>query len=144
MTRHLLALLAAAWFVIAFPSGGIFAQQSDQKSQPTVSGYLISAELTDDGVKVLQKQVPTAVRASIAKFAESIGGKLEAWYFNYRGTAGYGIMDYSGQQIVPDNTKIDMTVKANGVEIAHVTLMPLITAEDADKAFAQLIQSQKR
>ena len=33
-----------------------------------------------EGLKNLQKQPPTALKAGVAKFVESVGGKLEFWF----------------------------------------------------------------
>lgn len=128
MSRSTLLVLSTI-AVTAVLSGGAIAQQP----APTVHRYLTTAVLTAEGVKNLQKQPPTALRAGIAKFAESVGGKLEVWYFDYAGTTGYGIIDY------PDEISAaaaQMTV--NGAGFAHVTMTPLISAEDADKAVAKI------
>ena len=45
-------------------------------------------------MKNLQKQTATGFRAGVAKFFESAGGKLEAWYFDYANSTAYGSGDY--------------------------------------------------
>ena len=127
--RNLFSLTATTVVVSAVLSGSASAQQAG----PSLHKYLSRAVLTAEGVKNLQKQPPTALRAGIAKFVESVGGKLEAWYFDYASTTGWGIIDY------PDDlaaAAAQMTTNAAG--FAHVTLMPLMTAEDADKALAKI------
>ena len=90
------------------------------------------AVLTPEGIKNLQKQPPTALKAGVAKFTASLGGKLESWYFDFATATGWAIIDY------PDDVAAataQMTVNAAG--FARVTLTPLLTAEEADKAVAK-------
>jgi uncharacterized protein with GYD domain len=56
--------------------------------------YLIRAAFTVDGMKNLQKQSATGFKAGVVKFFESVGGKLESWYFDYGDSAAYGFVDY--------------------------------------------------
>ena len=62
---------------LALPTGEAVSQQAG----PTFHRYLVRAVLTAEGLKNLQKQPPTALKAGVAKFVESVGGKLEFWYF---------------------------------------------------------------
>src|SRR5262249_21430922 len=66
---------------LVLPTGEAVSQQAG----PTLHRYLVRAALTAEGLKNLQKQPPTALKAGVAKFAESVGGKLEFWYFDYGG-----------------------------------------------------------
>jgi hypothetical protein len=54
-----------------------------QQAGPTFHRYLVRAVLTAEGLKNLQNQPPTALKTGVAKFVESVGGKLEFWYFDY-------------------------------------------------------------
>jgi uncharacterized protein with GYD domain len=56
--------------------------------------YLVRAVLTAEGLKNLQKQPPTALKAGVAKFVESVGGKLEFWFFDYGAATAYSVIDY--------------------------------------------------
>jgi len=129
MNRHnLLSLSAVALMGFAFLPGHAIAQQA----APTMHKYLSRAVLTPEGIKNLQKQPPTALKAGIAKFTASVGGKLESWYFDFATATGWAIIDY------PDDVAAataQMTVNAAG--FARVTLTPLLTAEEADKAVAK-------
>ena len=127
--RNLLGLSAIVMLGFGLLPGNAVAQQAG----PTVHRYLTRAVLTAEGGENLQKQPPTAPKAGNAKFAESVGGKLEAWYFDYAGTTGYGIIDYPDEVAA---AAAQMTTNAAG--FAHVTLIPLISAEDADKAIAKI------
>jgi uncharacterized protein with GYD domain len=59
-----------------------------------LSTKLVRAVLTAEGLKNLQKQPPTALKAGVAKFVESVGGKLEFWYFDYGAATAYSVIDY--------------------------------------------------
>ena len=59
--------------------------------QQTLHRYLVRADLTPEGIKNLQKQPPTALKAGVAKFVESVGGKLEFWYFDYGEATAYSV-----------------------------------------------------
>lgn len=75
MNRHSILTIAAltALGLACLPSSAM-AQQTG----PTMHKYLSRAVLTPEGIKNLQKQPPTALKAGIAKFTESVGGKMES------------------------------------------------------------------
>jgi uncharacterized protein with GYD domain len=126
--RDVFGLCATAVIGLTSLPGDAIAQQG-----PTMHRYLSRAVLTAEGMKNLQKQPPTALKAGIAKFVESVGGKLESWYFDYGASTGWAIIQY------PDElgaAAAQMTTNAAG--FARVTLMPLLTAEEADKALAKI------
>ena len=129
MNRHSILTIAAltALGLSYLPSSAI-AQQAG----PTMHKYLSRAVLTPEGIKNLQKQPPTALKAGIAKFTASVGGKLETWYFDFATATGWAIIDYPDEVAA---ATAQMTVNAAG--FARVTLTPLLTAEDADKAVAK-------
>jgi uncharacterized protein with GYD domain len=123
--RSILSLPTIAVIGVALISGNAMAQQAGA----AMHKYLSRAVLTPEGIKNLQKQPPTALKAGIAKFTASLGGKLESWYFDFATATGWAIIDY------PDDVSAataQMTVNAAG--FARVTLTPLLTAEEADKA----------
>jgi uncharacterized protein with GYD domain len=103
-----------------------------QQAAPTLHRYLSRAVFTEEGVKNLQKQPPTALKAGIVKYVESLGGKLESWYFDFGTSTGWAIIEYPDEIAA---TAGALTVNAAGY--ARVTLMPLLTAEEADKAVAK-------
>ena len=75
---------------LVLPTGEAVSQQAG----PTFHRYLVRAVLTAEGLKNLQKQPPTALKAGVAKFVESVGGKLEFWYFDYGAATAYSVIDY--------------------------------------------------
>jgi uncharacterized protein with GYD domain len=71
-----------------------FSSDRNAASEATLHRYLVRAVLTADGLKNLQKQPPTALKAGVAKFLESVGGKLEFWYFDYGEATAYAVNYY--------------------------------------------------
>jgi uncharacterized protein with GYD domain len=80
----------------------------------------------------LQKQSATGFKAGVAKFFESVGGKLESWYFDYGDSTAYGFVDYPDEIAA---ATAQATVNAGG--FARVTYRPVLSAEDADRALAR-------
>jgi uncharacterized protein with GYD domain len=103
-----------------------------QQAGPTLHRYLVRAVLTAEGLKNLQKQPPTALKAGVVKFVESVGGKLEFWFFDYGESTAYSVIDY------PDEiAAATAQLSTNAAGFAHVTIRPLLTAEEMDKAVAK-------
>jgi uncharacterized protein with GYD domain len=113
---------------LVLPTGEAVSQQAG----PTFHRYLVRAVLTAEGLKNLQKQPPTALKAGVAKFVESVGGKLEFWYFDYGAATAYSVIDY------PDEVAAATAqLSSNAAGYARVTIRPLLTAEEMDKAVAK-------
>jgi uncharacterized protein with GYD domain len=109
------------------------SQAVAQQVAPTPHKYLVRAVLTPEGLKNLQKQPPTALKAGVAKFVESVGGKLEFWFFDYGESTAYSVIDY------PDEIAAATAhLSANAAGYARVTIRPLLAAEDMDKAVAKM------
>jgi uncharacterized protein with GYD domain len=114
---------------LALPTGEAVGQQAG----PTLHRYLVRAVLTADGLKNLQKQPPTALKAGVAKFVESVGGKLEFWFFDYGESTAYSVIGY------PDEiAAATAQLSTNAAGFARVTIRPLLTAEEMDKAVAKV------
>ncbi len=114
--------------LVLLPTGEAVGQQAG----PTFHRYLVRAVLTAEGLKNLQKQPPTALKAGVAKFVESVGGKLEFWYFDYGAATAYSVIDY------PDEVAAATAqLSTNAAGFARVTIRPLLTAEEMDKAVAK-------
>ncbi|MEK7252834.1 MAG: GYD domain-containing protein, partial [Actinomycetota bacterium] len=91
--------------------------------------YLFKASLSPEGAKGVIKDGGSARRAATTKMVESVGGKMEAFYFAFGETDAYLIVD------APDNVAaaaIAMTVSASG-SVATETVV-LITPEEVDRA----------
>jgi len=110
-------------------SGEAFAQQAGS----TLHRYLVRAVLTPEGLKNFQKQPPTALKAGVVKFVESVGGKLEFWFFDYGESTAYSVIYY------PDEVAAATAqLSTNAAGFAHVTIRPLLSAEEMDKAVAKV------
>ncbi len=91
--------------------------------------FMIKALYTTEGARGLLKEGGTGRRAAVQKLIESIGGKVEAFYFAYGEDDAYVITD------VPDATSglaVSLAVNASGA--VRLSTIPLITAEEMDTA----------
>ena len=91
--------------------------------------YLFQANYVGEGVKGLLKEGGSSRRAAVEKAAQSVGGKLEAFYYAFGDTDAYVIVD------LPDNataTALALTVNSSGVTVVKTTV--LMTPEDVDAA----------
>jgi len=112
---------------LVLPTGEAVGQQAGPTFHKYL--YLVRAALTAEGLKNLQKQPPTALKAGVAKFVESVGGKLEFWFFDYGAATAYSVIDY------PDEiAAATAQLSTNAAGFARVTIRPLLTAEEMDKA----------
>ena len=101
--------------------------------------YLFKASLSPEGAKGVIKDGGSARRAATTKMVESVGGKMEAFYFAFGETDAYLIVD------APDNVAaaaIAMTVSASG-SVATETVV-LITPEEVDRAVKMKVAFTRR
>ncbi len=90
--------------------------------------YLIKASLTIDGVKGTLQEGGTSRLATLKELFESIGGKLEAFYYAFGDTDAYVIVD------APDNVTtaaLSMAVTASGAVVTETVV--LLTPEELDQ-----------
>ena len=91
--------------------------------------YLVTVSYTAAGAAGLRKDGGTKRRGVAAKAVESVGGKMETFYFSFGAQDAIVIAD------VPDNVSaaaLSLAINASGG--ARVNTTPLLTAEDMDKA----------
>jgi uncharacterized protein with GYD domain len=91
--------------------------------------YLLHANYVGEGVKGLLKEGGSSRRAAAKKAVQSVGGKMEAFYYAFGATDAYVIVD------VPDNVTmaaLAMTINASGAVAAQTVV--LLTAEEVDAA----------
>jgi uncharacterized protein with GYD domain len=91
--------------------------------------YLIEASYTLDGVKGVQSAGGTSRRDAVSQLVESVGGKMESFYFAFGDADVYVVAD------LPDNesaTALALTVNAAGG--AAVKTVVLLTPEEVDAA----------
>ena len=94
-----------------------------------MSKYLVQANYVGDGVKGLIKEGGSSRRAAVEKLFESVGGKVEAFYYAFGETDLFVIAE------IPDNVtaaSLSLTVNASGAATAKVTV--LLTSEEVDAA----------
>lgn len=92
--------------------------------------YLFKAKYTpSEGVKGLLADGGTGREKAVSDLVESVGGKLEAFYYAFGPTDVYSILE------VPDDitaASISLTVGASG--LATIELVQLLTPADLDEA----------
>jgi uncharacterized protein with GYD domain len=91
--------------------------------------YLMQANYVGEGLKGLLKEGGSSRRAVVEKIIDSMGGKLEAFYYAFGETDLYGIAD------MPDNVStaaFALTIAASGAVTLKTTV--LMTPEEIDKA----------
>ncbi len=125
-------------FSLAIPSlllGGLIFLSNNalgQQPGPASHKYFFRAALTVEGIRDLQNRSATALRAGVAKLNESVGCKLESWYFDYGENTTYGFVD------CPDEiAAATLAAGGNAGGFAHVTYRSVLSPEDADKALAK-------
>src|SRR5215213_919423 len=91
--------------------------------------YLIEASYSLEGVKGVQSGGGSSRRDAVAKVAESVGGRMESFYFAFGDHDVYTIVD------LPDNESaaaVALTVNAAGG--ASIRTVVLLTPEEVDSA----------
>ena len=91
--------------------------------------YLVHGTYSTDGIRGVLKEGGTGRRKAVAALIESVGGRLESFYFAFGKDSYFVIAE------LPDNeaaAAISMTVGAVGA--ASVTTVVLLTPEQVDVA----------
>jgi uncharacterized protein with GYD domain len=91
--------------------------------------YLVQANYKAEGIKGLLKEGGSSRRASVEKSIQSIGGKVEAFYFAFGDADVFVIVD------LPDNAAaaaLALTISSSGMVTCKTTV--LMTPEDVDAA----------
>ncbi len=99
--------------------------------------YLHEVRYTAEGAKGIAREGGSARRAAVSKLAESLGGKLEAFYFAMGDVDVYAIID------LPDSisaTAAALTINQTGA--VAVKTVVLISPEDVDKAAKKFVTYQ--
>jgi len=94
-----------------------------------MSKYLFQANYVGEGVKGLLKEGGSSRRAAVEKAAQSMGGKVEGFYYAFGDVDAYIIVD------LPDNATaaaVALTVNASGAAVVKTTV--LLTPEELDMA----------
>lgn len=94
-----------------------------------MSKFLFEASYTTDGIKGVQSAGGSSRRDAVAQVAESVGGKLESFYFAFGEQDAYVVVE------LPDNESaaaVALTVNASGA--VTVKTVVLLTPEEVDDA----------
>jgi GYD domain len=117
---------------LLFPGLVLLTGDAFCQSGPTTHKYFFRVAFTTEGMKDLQNRSVTALRANVVKFDESVGCKLESWYFDYNESGAHGFVD------CPDDIAVaTLAATANSGPFARVTYRSVLSPEDADKALAK-------
>jgi uncharacterized protein with GYD domain len=91
--------------------------------------YLLEARYTVEGAKGVAREGGTGRRNAVLHLAESLGGKLESFYFAFGDVDAYVVVD------LPDNiTASAVALAVNQSGGASVKTIVLISPEDIDQA----------
>jgi uncharacterized protein with GYD domain len=97
--------------------------------------YLFEARYTAEGAKGVAREGGSARRTAVAKMAEGLGGKLEAFYYAFGDVDAYVILDY------PDNvTAAAAALAVNQAGTVTVRTVVLIPPEDMDKVAKKSVE----
>jgi uncharacterized protein with GYD domain len=97
--------------------------------------FLIEASYTLEGVKGVQSAGGSSRREAVAQVAESVGGRLEAFYFAFGDHDAYVIAD------LPDNeSAAAVAVTVNAAGGATVKTVVLLTPEEVDAAAQRSVE----
>jgi len=91
--------------------------------------YLVQASYSAEGLQGLKTDTASGRKAAVTKAIETLGGKVEAFYFSFGSDDVVIIAD------MPSNTaaaSASIAVGSTGLARSHTT--PLLTVEEADQA----------
>jgi len=91
--------------------------------------FLVKASYNAEGAKGLLKEGGTGRRASVQKVIESLGGRMESFYFAYGEDDALVICDFADA-----TTGIALSLAVNSTGAVRVSTVPLITPEEIDAA----------
>ena len=97
--------------------------------------FLIEATYTTDGVRGVQRAGGTSRRDAVAAVAESVGGRLESFYFGFGEHDAYVIVE------LPDNeSAVAVALTVNAAGGATVNTVVLLTPEEVDAAAQRSVE----
>src|SRR5437763_5082516 len=97
--------------------------------------YLITASYSAAGMKGLQKDKASGRRDAVRQACESVGGRLEAFYFAFGEEDVVTIVD------LPDNAAASaMSLAASATGLIRTRTTPLLTVEEVDKSLATAVK----
>jgi uncharacterized protein with GYD domain len=96
--------------------------------------FMVKARYTADGVKGVIKEGGSGRVAAVTKLTESLGGKVEAFYFAYGECDAYLIVD-----VADEATALGLSLAVNASGAVTLQLVPLITAAQMDAAIKKSV-----
>ena len=97
--------------------------------------YLITASYSAEGLKGLHKDKASGRREAVRQACESVGGKLEAFYFAFGEDDVVTIVD------LPDNVAASaMSLAASATGLIRTRTTTLLTPEEVDKALGTTVR----
>ena len=96
--------------------------------------YLITASYSAEGLRGLKNDRATGRREAVRQAVESVGGRLEAYYFAFGEDDVVSIVDLPGNVAA---SALSLAVSATGRVRTRTT--PLLTAEEVDQALATTV-----
>jgi uncharacterized protein with GYD domain len=97
--------------------------------------FLLEASYTLEGIKGVQSAGGSSRREAVSRVAESVGGRLEAFYFAFGDGDAYVIVD------LPDNeSAAAVAVTVNAAGGATVKTVVLLTPEEVDAAAQRSVE----
>jgi uncharacterized protein with GYD domain len=97
--------------------------------------FLFEASYTLEGIQGVQSAGGSSRREAVAQVAESLGGRLEAFYFAFGDRDAYVIVD------LPDNeSAAAVAVTVNAAGGATVKTVVLLTPEEVDAAAQRSVE----
>jgi uncharacterized protein with GYD domain len=99
--------------------------------------FLFEASYTVDGLKGLRRQGGSGRRAAVAKAAQSVGGRLEHFYFAFGDHDAFAVAD------LPNNeSAAAFALAVSEAGGARVWTVVLLTAEEVDAAAKHSVEYQ--
>ena len=100
-----------------------------------MSKFLVEASLTTTGVKGVQSEGGTARREAVTKAVESVGGRLDSFFFGFGDRDVYVIADF------PDNeSAAAMAIAVNSSGAVATRTVVLLTPEEVDRAVKRSVE----
>jgi uncharacterized protein with GYD domain len=97
--------------------------------------FLIEASLTTEGVKGVQSEGGSARREAVASAMQSVGGRLESFYFGFGEHDVFAIGDFPD-----DESAVAMVLAVNSSGAVATRTVVLITPEQVDAAIERSVQ----